>query len=166
MKTLAAIAIAVLVLLAGCAGVQWGGGRPTQNPAFGMGSVSDALAASTLPPAKLYRDNPDEKPTMVKVEVAAGKFVDVEVWHERCRAWDGSGTAVSLEYPTRAVFLCGDDKAANHELAHQAGMKHEGWQRGGGGMCAKVIAAGYKTGYVAGQTICKAENGFEWVEKR
>ena len=144
-----AIALLLSALLAACAMF----GPDDYEPSGHM------TVESTLGPAHLYRPNPNEKPTIERVEIAPGKFKEVQVWAYRCFGKDANA-AYSLD----AIYLCNKPEALPHELAHQKGMKHTEWVDTGVAKCSKIIAAGYKTGYTPGTTIC-VKDGFEWTEK-
>lgn len=157
MKTLALLAT---FLLSSCAAIF---GPDDWEPSGHM-TVPGMVGANggTMGPINLYRPNPNEKPRVVKVAVAEGKTIDVQVFANRCIGGDNDGTAYSLG---GTVYLCNRPKTEKHELAHSAGMRHGVWMQGGGAKCAKVTHAGYNTGYTVGTMVCRSDNDHEWVEK-
>ena len=156
MKTLTLISA---FLLSSCAAIF---GPDDWEPSGHM-TVPGMVGANggTMGPVNLYRQNPNEKPRVVKVEVAEGQTLDVQVFANRCIGGDNDGTAYAL---VDKVYLCGRKGIEKHELAHPAGMKHTPWVSTGVGVCATVTHAGYKTGYVVGSEICIV-NDFEMVSK-
>ena len=144
-----------------------GGKTGYAEPAFNVGGINDwkqssGMAAHQANFEPIRRNDPNEKPRVVKHEVAPGKVVDVLVYDEACIGGDGSANAVVGVY---SVFLCGrrHPHILKHELAHHAGLEHGPWLQGGGGKCAKVKRAGHNTDYTVGTMICVA-NDHEWKE--
>lgn len=131
----------ILLLLSGCASIfgpdDW---EPSGHHYLG----------STLGPVHLYRANPNERPTVERVEIAPGKFANVNVWAYKCAGSDIE-SAYALD---NDIYLCNQPFKKQHELAHRKGMKHTGWV----GNCATIIDAGYNTGYKVGQEICNVNN--------
>ena len=158
MKTLAILAA---LLLSSCAALDAIFGPDDWEPTGHM-TVPGMVGANggTMGPHHLYRPNPNEKPRIVKVEVAEGKTLDVQVYAYRCVAGD-TQSAYSMGH---IVYLCGKKGMEKHELAHSAGMKHTPWVHTGVAVCATITQAGYKTGYVVGKEVCVA-NDFEMVSK-
>ena len=74
------------------------------------------------------------------------------------------------DVPRGKIWLCGrGSDALPHELAHFAGMRHTRWYvNANHTSCARVIVAGYRTGYEVGDWICIGQGPAflgEWVEK-
>lgn len=155
MKTLLTAILAIS--LSACASIfgpdDW---EPTGHMQVG-GMVS--ANGGTMGPVNLYRENPNEKPRVVRVQVADGKARDITVYANRCFGENGTAYAIG-----GAIYLCGRKGVEKHELAHSAGMKHTAWVSNGVGICATVLSSGYKTGYVVGKEICIA-NDYEMVSK-
>ncbi len=154
--------------LTGCSGIQLGHGKASGDTAFGVGGMADSNARSgmtawknSLPPQTPYYK--DEKPRIAYVPIRPSVSQAVEVFDETCVGGDGG--AYYVDNPgVKQVFLCGRKGAEAHELKHAAGMTHTGWACSGGTCCAVITEAGYNTGYVKDQRICRA-NDHEWTEK-
>lgn len=159
------IAISLTFLLSGCGTMLDAIFGPDDWEPSGHMTVGGMVTANggTMGPVNLYRPNPNEKPTIERIEVAEGKFLDVQVYANRCLA---DMEPIYVDYPVPTVYLCGKKSASyrEHELAHPKGMKHTAWQGGPVATCATITDAGYKTKYVKGQRICIA-NDYEFVEK-
>ena len=74
------------------------------------------------------------------------------------------------DVPRNKIWLCGmGSDAMPHELAHFAGMRHTRWYvNANHTSCARVLIAGYKTGYEVGDWICVSRGPAfrgEWIEK-
>lgn len=136
----------ILLLLSGCASIF---GPDDWEPSGHMYVAS----SSPLGAVHLYRPNPAEKPTIERVEVAEGKFIDVKVWANKC-----VGNDIESAYALDDIYLCGLPHKKPHEIAHKKGMQHTPWVSTGLGTCATVVVAGYKTDYKVGQEICNINN--------
>ena len=74
------------------------------------------------------------------------------------------------DVPRNRLYLCGKrEDAMGHELGHFAGMRHTVWYVNANHVsCARVLVAGYKTGYERGDWICLSRGPAhfgEWIEK-